>query len=89
MSWLDLVALSALFQSAGGRAWQKKHNWNTDAELSEWEGVLVNDDGRVVGLFLMENNLQGTPLSLFRCLAVRCAWSSPQEFDRTDPFKGR
>lgn len=51
--------LTALFRAAGGENWYRKDNWDTDAELSTWHGVKVNNQDRVVGLFLAENNLQG------------------------------
>eukprot|EP00752_Nemacystus_decipiens_P017613 g15785.t1 len=51
--------LIALFRSAGGETWYRNDNWDTDAELSTWHGVKVNDRGRVVALLLAENNLQG------------------------------
>ncbi|CAM9228091.1 unnamed protein product, partial [Ectocarpus sp. 8 AP-2014] len=60
MSSEDRAALVALFQSTGTTRWYRKGNWDTDADLSQWEGVAVNDDGRVVELNLALNNLKGT-----------------------------
>lgn len=60
MALADRAALSALFRSTNGTRWKYNCNWNTDAELSQWHGVMVNEaDGRVVGLDLRDNNLQG------------------------------
>ncbi|CAN0387926.1 unnamed protein product [Pylaiella littoralis] len=57
---MDRYALRVLFRMAGGEEWREKLNWNTDAELSTWHGVTVNDQGRVVKLDLGNNNLRGT-----------------------------
>lgn len=52
--------LEALYRSAGGSAWTASDNWLTDAPLSEWHGVQVDDDGQVVSLDLGSNNLNGS-----------------------------
>lgn len=59
MAPTDRAALLALFRSTGGATWWGKHNWGTDAELSRWYGVTVNDQGRVVKICLNFNNLRG------------------------------
>lgn len=59
MSSSDRDALLALFHSAGGASWERKDNWDTNAELSKWHGVEVNAQGRVVKLSLPSNNLRG------------------------------
>ncbi|CAM9160171.1 unnamed protein product, partial [Ectocarpus fasciculatus] len=59
MSSGDRAALVALFRSTGGTRWRQKKSWDTDADLSQWHGVEVNDDGRVVGLYLLFNKLKG------------------------------
>ncbi|CAM9930362.1 unnamed protein product [Ectocarpus sp. 6 AP-2014] len=70
MSSTDREALIALFRSTGGAGWMRRYNWDTDAVLGTWHGVKVNDQGRVVMLSLMQNNLQGPiPVELGR-LAV-------------------
>ncbi|CAM9716461.1 unnamed protein product, partial [Ectocarpus sp. 12 AP-2014] len=58
MSSEDRAALVALFRSTGGTRWHQKACWDTDADLSRWYGVEVNDHGRVVELILNYNNLQ-------------------------------
>ena len=55
----DRLALEALFKSCGGGGWKRKGGWMTEAELGEWEGVEVDAEGRVVKLFLFNNNLAG------------------------------
>ncbi|CAM9185854.1 unnamed protein product [Ectocarpus sp. 13 AM-2016] len=59
MSSTDREALIALFCSTGGAGWMRRDNWDTDAVLATWDGVQVNDQGRVVGLALATNNLEG------------------------------
>ncbi|CAM9791799.1 unnamed protein product [Ectocarpus sp. 8 AP-2014] len=59
MASTDREALIALFRSTGGAGWERRDNWDTDAVLATWDGVEVNDQGRVVGLDLSSNNLQG------------------------------
>ncbi|CAN0182444.1 unnamed protein product, partial [Ectocarpus fasciculatus] len=60
MASTDRAALLALFRSTRGSGWKNSNNWNTDAPLSRWYGVRVDDEGRVVKLLLNDNNLQGT-----------------------------
>ncbi|CAM9751697.1 unnamed protein product [Ectocarpus sp. 4 AP-2014] len=60
MSSEDRAALVALFRSTGGTRWIFNANWATDADLSKWHGVEVNQHGRVVELGLNSNNLSGT-----------------------------
>lgn len=66
MQQTDRDALGALYEATGGSNWKQNDNWNTDADLSKWYGINVNDQGRVVEVYLARNNLQGAA-------AVRCA----------------
>lgn len=59
MAFTDRDALLALFQLAGGPNWTSKENWGTDAELSQWYGIGVDDQDRVVKLDLRDNSLKG------------------------------
>ncbi|CAM9597089.1 unnamed protein product, partial [Ectocarpus sp. 12 AP-2014] len=59
MSSEDRAALLALFWFTGGTRWKRNTNWNTDAHLSEWHGVKVDQDGRVVELSLNKNHVKG------------------------------
>lgn len=56
---MDRATLRALFHSTGGANWLQNDNWDTDAVLSLWHGVKVDDQGRVMKLGLQNNNLQG------------------------------
>lgn len=53
-------ALVALYDATGGANWRRKTNWKTDADLSHWHGIEVNDQGLVMTLMLVNNNLRGT-----------------------------
>jgi hypothetical protein len=55
----DRLALEALYKSCGGADWNRKGGWMTEAELGEWQGVKVDEEGRVVELDLYYNNLAG------------------------------
>jgi len=55
----DRLALEALFKSTGGANWTNKTGWMTDAELGDWHGVTVDEEGRVTRLELAENGLAG------------------------------
>ena len=56
---VDRAALVALYNATGGSSWTRQDNWLSGAPISEWEGVRVNDGGRVTDLFLPGNNLTG------------------------------
>lgn len=56
----DEFALTAFFEATNGELWATSTNWVTDAPLSEWYGVELNEDGRVRLIDLIENSLTGT-----------------------------
>ena len=55
----DRLVLEALFKSCGGADWIRKDGWMTDTALGEWAGVEVDEDGRVICLYLANNHLNG------------------------------
>ena len=57
---LDRAALIALYEATDGPNWVDAENWLTDAPLGDWYGVDADDSGRVVGLSLDRNNLEGS-----------------------------
>lgn len=59
MAATDGDVLLVLYRSTDGPHWTKNTIWDTDADLSEWHGVDVNDQGHVVKLNLPYNGLQG------------------------------
>jgi hypothetical protein len=40
--------------------WYESTNWLSDANISDWYGVTVNAEGRVIKLVLPRNNMAGT-----------------------------
>ena len=52
--------LEALYYATGGPNWTNNDNWLTDVPLGEWYGVSVDGQGRVDGLRLNRNNLDGS-----------------------------
>ncbi|MCR5574097.1 MAG: Ig-like domain-containing protein [Bacteroidaceae bacterium] len=55
---LQRGALAALYESTGGANWYRNDNWNTNAPLSEWYGVKM-ENGNVISIDLSNNNLTG------------------------------
>ena len=55
----DRQALVDLYNRTGGANWKHNSNWLTDAPLSDWYGVRVDANGRVVELTLAQNGLTG------------------------------
>lgn len=84
MSLAARAALEALFRATGGDSWRHKANWVTDAELSTWHGVKVDEDGQVVALRLdWNNNVQGIVVGTAlrtQVAHLRCALFSPFRF---------
>ncbi len=56
----DRAALVALYNATGGPNWKNNDKWLSDAPIGEWHGVVTNDNGRVIGLNLFDNHLDGT-----------------------------
>ena len=56
----DREPLIALYRATDGPNWTNNDGWLTDAPLSEWHGVSVDEFGRVVGLYLQHNNMSGS-----------------------------
>ena len=55
----DRGILIALYDATGGPEWTNSGDWLTDAPLGEWYGVSTDAGGRVVGLDLQSNGLEG------------------------------
>jgi Leucine-rich repeat (LRR) protein len=61
----DYTALVDLYHATNGPGWVHKDNWLTTCDPCGWYGVACNNNGRVVGLYLDENQLSGSlPASL-------------------------
>lgn len=55
----DRDALIALYEATEGPNWHEGSNWPSRRPLSQWKGVSVNANGRVIGLRLGHNGLVG------------------------------
>ena len=55
----DREALVALYHSTDGSNWLRNEQWLTSLPTGEWAGVTTDDDGRIIGLDLAANELDG------------------------------
>ncbi|CAM9246872.1 unnamed protein product, partial [Ectocarpus sp. 8 AP-2014] len=86
MPQTDRDALVALYDAAGGSNWKNNGNWNTDADLSKWHGININDQGRVVEVHLAANNLQGSiPEALGTLSKLERLWLCHNQLTGTIP----
>ncbi len=53
----DRAALVALYNAMDGPSWRHNTNWLSDVPLDEWDGVVTDDEGRVIKLYLGRNRL--------------------------------
>ncbi|MEM5566792.1 T9SS type A sorting domain-containing protein [Psychroserpens sp. AS72] len=57
----DYAALVSFYNDTDGNNWTSSINWlDTTKSLYSWEGVLTNENNKVIGLNLYNNNLSGT-----------------------------
>ena len=59
MDYGERQALIALYKATFGDSWYIKKGWCTNLPLGEWHGVVTNDQGGIVKLELVQNNLKG------------------------------
>ena len=57
---IQLLVLTAIYNNTNGENWKRKSNWLSDRQISEWEGIEVNQEGNVIKINLSDNNLSGT-----------------------------
>ena len=68
----DRAALVALYQATDGAAWKRQAHWLSNASLDLWDGVTVDQAGRVIKLVLSSNQLTGSvPAVLGRMTHLR------------------
>ena len=60
----DRGALVALYNATDGPNWTNNDNWLSDEPISSWRSVTTDANGRVTGLGLWENGLNGSLPSL-------------------------
>ena len=56
----DRDVLITLYEATDGDNWLENENWLSNRPIGEWYGVYVDDSGRVIGLYLSENEMSGT-----------------------------
>ena len=56
---VDRVALIDLYNTTNGDNWKRKNLWASERPLGEWYGVTTGANGRVIGLSLDSNGLDG------------------------------
>lgn len=52
--------LETIYRGLGGENWTNNTGWLTDAPLSDWHGITVNEEGLVTHLDLTSNGARGT-----------------------------
>ncbi|MCY3902277.1 MAG: trypsin-like peptidase domain-containing protein [Caldilineaceae bacterium] len=55
----DRETLVALYEATDGDNWLQNRNWLSNAPLGTWYGVITDENDRVIGLNLPENELNG------------------------------
>ena len=55
----DRDVLETLYEATGGPNWREDGNWISDAPLKDWHGVDTDEEGRVIRLDFVRNNLIG------------------------------
>ncbi len=53
----ERAALVALYEATSGADWRYNHNWNTNAPVSDWDGVTTDSNGSVAHLYLPNNTI--------------------------------
>ncbi len=57
---LESTVLASLFNRTNGPDWNDNSNWLSDRPAGTWYGVTTDMDGRVTGIDLSNNNLNGS-----------------------------
>ena len=55
---LDREALTALYNSTNGSGWKRK--WDLNKDIEYWAGVQLNEQGRVISIYMRNNDLLGS-----------------------------
>ena len=58
---IEREALFAIYNSFGGKNWKKNDSWFTDKPLSQWYGIITDEEGFVTGLhFYNDYSIKGS-----------------------------
>ena len=55
----DKVVIQELYECTNGVHWHNYSGWGTGAHVKSWFGVTVDDEDRIIGLELRDNDLNG------------------------------
>lgn len=75
--------LIQFYHDTGGDNWRCYHGWCLDKPLEEWYGVTCNNEGRVIGLNLVDNNLSGNG-NLSGLTALEWCWCLSNQLTSLD-----
>lgn len=84
----DREALVAFYKATGGENWKNRTNWCSEKPLKDWFGVTVDNDGRVSGLDLSENQLTGSiPAELALLTNLKGLWLDKNQLTGSIPVE--
>ena len=82
----DRSALIAFYESTNGQGWRLNENWMSDRPIDSWFGVTIDGKGRVTGLELRGNRLNGAiPAEFANLTALQKADLSGNQLSGTIP----
>ena len=82
----DREALVALYNAADGPNWSNNTNWLSDEPSGEWYGVGTDRSGRVLSLYLHDNQLSGEiPAELGNLANLETLWLSGNQLSGEIP----
>ena len=83
---MDRSALVSIYLDTGGDNWKSSRNWLSTSPIGEWYGVSVDGEGRVTGVELRANGLNGEiPEALARLSNLEILDLSSNELDGEVP----
>lgn len=56
----DRLVLHEFYAAMGGPSWKRRDNWLSSLPLQRWYGVTTDENGRIKGIELVSNNMNGT-----------------------------